>query len=142
MKKIFIIFGIVSFASLFGRAQDEVGTGVQGEKLKALEIAYITKQLNLTPEEAEKFWPVFNKYREEVKGVLTDKSISDDLERQQRVLDIRKKYRADFARILNPERAQQVYGSEDRFRNMLKREWLQRLRERQEAKPPRNNRGY
>ena len=32
------------------------------EKIKALYIAYISQQLSLTPAEAEKFWPVFNKF--------------------------------------------------------------------------------
>ena len=140
MKKIILFFGIFTFVFLPGKAQDDVGGNAQGGKIQALEIAYLTKQLDLTPDEAEKFWPVFNKYREEVKGVLTDKNIKDDLDRQQRVLDIRKKYRNDFSRILNPERAQKVYGSEDRFRNLLKREWMQRLREKQDMKPLRKDR--
>ncbi len=142
MKKLFLILGFCIFAFLPGRSQDDISVGNQGEKIKALEIAYITKQLNLSSEEAEKFWPVFNKYRMEVKNVLTDKNIHDDLERQQKVLDIRKKYRTEFARILNPERAQEVYGSEDRFRNLLKREWMQRLKERQELRPLRKGKGF
>ncbi|PQJ32255.1 hypothetical protein BST92_10100 [Nonlabens arenilitoris] len=34
------------------------------EKIEALAVAYITEQLELTPDEAGKFWPVFNKLRE------------------------------------------------------------------------------
>lgn len=30
------------------------------EKIKALKIAYITEQVDLTSEEAEKFWPIYN----------------------------------------------------------------------------------
>ena len=30
------------------------------EQIKALKIAYITDELKLTPEEATKFWPLFN----------------------------------------------------------------------------------
>ena len=32
------------------------------EKIKALKIAYITKDLNLSSSEAEKFWPVYNSF--------------------------------------------------------------------------------
>jgi hypothetical protein len=32
------------------------------EKVETFKIAFITKALNLTPEEAQKFWPVFNEY--------------------------------------------------------------------------------
>ena len=36
------------------------------EKIKALKIAYITEQLNLTEKEAEKFWPIYNAHEEKM----------------------------------------------------------------------------
>ncbi|MBK8599978.1 MAG: sensor of ECF-type sigma factor [Flavobacterium sp.] len=38
------------------------------EQVKALKIAYITDELKLTPEEATKFWPLFNAYEEKQKS--------------------------------------------------------------------------
>ena len=35
-----------------------------GGRLKAYQIAYLTNKLNLKPEEAQRFWPVFNQYQE------------------------------------------------------------------------------
>ena len=35
------------------------------EKIKTLKISYLTEKLNLTPEEAQKFWPIYNAYDEE-----------------------------------------------------------------------------
>ncbi len=35
------------------------------EKIKALKIAYLTEQLALTTNEAEKFWPIYNAYDKE-----------------------------------------------------------------------------
>ena len=32
------------------------------ENFKAYKIAYITQQLDLSPEEAEKFWPIYNEF--------------------------------------------------------------------------------
>ncbi len=32
------------------------------DKIKALKVAYLTEQMNLTTSEAEKFWPVYNTY--------------------------------------------------------------------------------
>ncbi len=32
------------------------------EKIKALKVAYLTEQMNLTTSEAEKFWPVYNTF--------------------------------------------------------------------------------
>lgn len=56
MNKIAILFFLLA-ASL--QAQDG-----KHEKIKALKTAYITEQLALTAAEAEKFWPVYNKYDE------------------------------------------------------------------------------
>ncbi|WP_397446167.1 sensor of ECF-type sigma factor [Polaribacter sp. R77954] len=39
------------------------------EKIKALKIAYLTEQLNLTSAEAEKFWPVYNAYNQEQNAI-------------------------------------------------------------------------
>jgi len=39
------------------------------KKIQAMEMAFITKELNLSPDEAQKFWPVFNQYRNELKGM-------------------------------------------------------------------------
>jgi len=56
MNKIAILFFLLA-ASL--QAQDG-----KHEKIKALKTAYITEQLALTAAEAEKFWPIYNKYDE------------------------------------------------------------------------------
>ena len=36
------------------------------EKIKALKTAFITEQLNLTPSEAQKFWPIYNEHEEKM----------------------------------------------------------------------------
>lgn len=90
------------------------------EKLESLEAAYLTRELNLSPDDAQKFWPVFNKYRDEVKGVNTNTAITDPLEKQQKILDLRKKYRTDFGRILGPDRGPSVFTAEDQFRQKVR----------------------
>jgi len=96
------------------------GPNPDQKKIESMEVAYMTRELNLSPEEAQKFWPVFNKYREEVKAVNTNTSITDPLEKQQKVLDIRKKYRTEFGRALGQDKAQSVFTSEDQFRHMVR----------------------
>jgi hypothetical protein len=90
------------------------------EKLEAMEVAYLTRELNLSPDDAQKFWPVFNKYREEVKAVNTNTAITDPLDKQQKILDLRKKYRSDFGRVLGQERGQTVFNAEDQFRQKVR----------------------
>jgi hypothetical protein len=56
MKK--YIFLILFLITTFSYGQN----GKKLERIKALRIAYISNKLNLTSEEAEKFWPVFNTF--------------------------------------------------------------------------------
>lgn len=136
MKPIYFIFFLFLSLPFSAAAQEEEAGNVNDQKkIQAMEVAYITKELNLSPEEAQKFWPVFNKYRDDVKGVLRNKSISDQLEKQQQVLDLRKKYRTEFSRILAQDRANKVFSSEDQFRQMVRREFQKRQMERRQINP-------
>lgn len=38
----------------------------RGERIKAMKTAFITQELDLTAAEAEKFWPVYNKFEKEI----------------------------------------------------------------------------
>lgn len=98
-------------------------------RLQALSIAHLTKELQLTAEEAEKFWPVYNKYTAEVKKASLDSTKKDVLEKQQEVLNIRKKYNNDFRKILSAERTQKLFKSEQEFRNLVRKELEHRRRE-------------
>ena len=43
------------------------------EKMKSIKIGYITEKLNLTPKEATRFWPIYNKYDEQVTKIWDSK---------------------------------------------------------------------
>jgi hypothetical protein len=111
------------------------------ERLKALSVAYLTKELELTSAEAEKFWPVHNRYTEELRSELR-KSMEngktpDVLERQQRMLDIRKKYQQDFQKILSPERTQKLFSAEMKFQDQVRKELENRRAQRPTRSFPR-----
>lgn len=57
MKKATLII-IVLFFYLNSNAQKYKGQ----EKIKVFKIAFLTEKLNLTENEAEKFWPIYNAY--------------------------------------------------------------------------------
>jgi hypothetical protein len=124
---------LISFAQQgqgpgLGKGQGQ-GAGMGREdRLKSLQIAYLTRELNITSAESEKFWPVYNKYQDEMMTAMKTGKDGDVLEKQQQMLDIRKKYKTDFSKILNPERTNQLFEAEGRFRDMVKKE-LQERRE-------------
>ena len=53
------------------------------ERVKAFKIAYITEQLDLTPQEAQKFWPIYNEHEENMEKVnKREKNLIRDLRQQ------------------------------------------------------------
>lgn len=91
----------------------------RAEKVQALKIAFITQRLQLTSAEAEKFWPVYNDYENEIKTLRSTNKNGDVLENEEKLLNIRKKYRPSFEKILGPQKLNQLYNAEKDFRNVL-----------------------
>jgi hypothetical protein len=80
-----LLASILSLACLTTWAQPggmhpEGNDNVRGERLETFRIAYLTQELNLSTEEAQKFWPLFNE-SEDIKKVLDQerREILDDL---------------------------------------------------------------
>jgi len=120
MKKFLVIITILMSSLLAAKAQDgqqQPGDDNQKqEKIQALYVAYVTKQLELTPEDAQKFWPVHTQFTNELKGVKQD---LPELEKQQAILNIKKKYQDNFNRILGPNRCERFFRLRDDFNRKL-----------------------
>lgn len=116
MKKIYLILifaGITGFAS----AQEEQPSEKKQQDIEALKIAFISKELELTPDEAQKFWPVYNQYSKELKSTI--RNDGDVLDRDEKVLNLRKRYRDQFSKVLGPERMNRIFVSEGKFHQLL-----------------------
>jgi hypothetical protein len=50
-----------------------------GKNIRAIRIGYITNKLSLTPEESEKFWPIYNHYEAELKKTRLKYKVDQDL---------------------------------------------------------------
>ena len=122
MKKYLLIILAIFGSYSFTMAQN--GNG--GERIQALKVAFITQKLHLTSSEAEKFWPVYNQYDNEIMQLRANNKNGDVLDNEQKLLDIRKKYKFSFEKILGPQRLNDLYNAERDFRNIL----IQRLKER------------
>lgn len=129
MKQFLLILLVGLGLSLHGFAQDgEDQQKEGGGKLEALKIAYLTKKLDLSTEEAQRFWPVYNKYVEEIHGVRKEQKQKNlgELEAEDKILNIRKKYNSEFSRALTPEKANNFFRSEKEFGNFIRQELQQR----------------
>lgn len=135
MKKILLYTLFFLNFNYFCFAQDEERV----RKAEAIQIAYLTKELGLTPEEAQKFWPVFNNYREEIKRAnIEGRTNANVIERDEKILNIRKKYRGEFKKVIPDEkRVNKIFNAEKNFRDMLQKE----LQNRQKADDPLKQKG-
>ena len=91
----------------------------QNERIQALKIAFITQRLQLTAAEAEKFWPIYREYDNEVKILQVNQKGHDVLETEEKLLNIRKKYKPGFEKVLGAERMNNVFNAEQDFRRVL-----------------------
>ncbi|MBC7607325.1 MAG: sensor of ECF-type sigma factor [Burkholderiales bacterium] len=64
-NKILVLFLLLISVNLFAQPKRE--------QLKSLKVAYITDQLQLTSDEATKFWPLYNAFESKQKELRQDK---------------------------------------------------------------------
>lgn len=126
----------VSFAAM--SQEDVPKTEVQ--RLEAYKIAYLTKKLNLSPSEAQKFWPIYNKYQEEVKNLRVDsrQDKNSEIETEEKMLNIRKKYNDEFSKALNNEKVNTLFRSEREFSLMVQKELMERRQQKLDQRRRKN----
>lgn len=117
MKKILLLFLFSVTAMLSAMSQQR--NNDREEKLQALKIAFLTQKLELSAADAEKFWPVYNQYDREIQNLRDNRKGKDVLENEQQLLDIRKKYKPRFEKILGTNRYNSLYNAEREFRTVL-----------------------
>ncbi|MGN6417142.1 MAG: hypothetical protein ACTHMC_06615 [Pseudobacter sp.] len=135
MKQIFTILAAFLLFTFTSNAQVERKTPREpGAKIEALKIAFYTRKLDLSTEEAQKFWPVYNKYSAELKKVRQDAKAnnSPEIETEEKYLNIRKRYNAEFSKVLPAEKVNAFFKAEKEFGTILQKEWMERRQKRQE----------
>ena len=135
----YILTLILFFSSLSLLAQRPTLDEIKA-KLRADKVAYLTTRIDLTPDEAEKFWPVYNEFdnkRVDIqmarfnlerkithsKDTLTDDDIikfikeynSNKLEEEE----LNVKYYERFLKILPPKKVLSLYQVEKEFLTFL-----------------------
>ncbi|MFO7823286.1 MAG: Spy/CpxP family protein refolding chaperone [Cyclobacterium sp.] len=82
---------------------------IDREKLDAAKVGFITNRLSLTPEQAEKFWPLFNEHEENRMSMMREmRSISRKSEAEISNEEARELIKSRFEiqmKLLNAEKA-------------------------------------
>lgn len=141
MKKA-IFFIIALFATSAVMSQEPPRKMMGGrQNVEVLKVAYFTKHLALTTDEAEKFWPLYNSYTDEVRKARQDNK-EDILAFEETVLNIRKKYKTDLKKILvTDERVNKALQAEREFMNVVRKELQQRMEQRKKMREPKSGGG-
>jgi hypothetical protein len=135
MKKLLFTIAIILVGFSFVIAQPDNKQN-RAEKVQALKIAFITQKLDFTSEEAQKFWPVYNRYESEIKQVmLTNKGGGDVIDNEEKVLNIKKSYRSEFIKVIGPPKTNTLFNAEREFRGVLMRHLKDKQNNRQVNKP-------
>lgn len=141
-----VILGLVFILFLSSNLSAQRGDGPPREKVEAFKVGYLTKRLDLSSDEAQRFWPVYNKYSDELeknrlgmRNILGDNFVKLDnltpAEADKALLDmhtlrlqeveILKQYTAEFKKVLPAQKVVKLFVAEHEF----KRELLKLLRE-------------
>jgi len=150
MKKIFCLFGFI-VTVFVAQAQEQPMNGKnrppmrerpgmempppprpmskeQRARLESFRIQFITKKLDLTPAEAEKFWPVYNEQKEASRNLMQTAK-EDEIAFQEAMLVIRKKFKKDLMPILKTEERVNLALKVDReLLNKMRNEMMRRKR--------------
>ncbi|WP_343633733.1 hypothetical protein [Fluviicola sp.] len=148
-KLALILLPLLFTANVFAQGP---GDEKDKDKIEALKVGFITKELNLTSTEAEKFWPVYNEMDGKMKDLRNDcRKINQDMresedkmsnedakkklatlfENDQKELDLKKEYSEKFIKIIGEKRTLKLLSLEHEFRRVL----LERLKDRREGVP-------
>lgn len=127
----------------------------QREAIQAQKVAFLTQKLNLTPEEAQIFWPVYNQcqkelgaLRERPKGTdaqnkgernqkpnideMSDKEVEDmmknELNKRRKAIDIHESCINKYKKVLPIKKVAKLHDAEKQFR----RELLNKMKDRRQ----------
>lgn len=139
-KLIFIIVPLMFLVHFsFGQSKEA------RQRIESARIALITERLGLTPEQAEKFWPVYNEYNIQRKNLVQEmqnarknvdmNNMSEEqgkelmnlgLDIKERQLQLEKTYSGRLTEVISTKQMLSLRKAEEDFRKMI----IQRLEER------------
>ena len=117
-------------------------------KIESARIALITERLNLTPEQAEKFWPLYREYTEQRRELRreflatrrsTDTNMTEEqskalldkgIQLKERLLELERRYTERLGAVITNQQLLQLRQAEEDFRQML----LERVENRRERR--------
>jgi len=120
------------------------------DRMKALKIAYITEELDLTPEESQQFWPVYNEYQDKLQALRVEKrkmdratelsdadaeaQLTKHLELEQRKLEYQRQAIEDLTPIIGAKRVILLNDTENEFKRKVLEKAAKKVKEKKKRK--------
>jgi len=144
IKKINILATLLFLAATLSLSSQE---RQDWDKIKSLKIAFITERLNLTPKEAQSFWPIYNEHQSkreslfreerfeigsEIKNLdaLSDTKADELLARMQRLEEekfkLEKSYIEKISKTISAKKTILLMRSEEDFKRQLIKQYRQK----------------
>jgi hypothetical protein len=133
MKKWICMIAMALASIIQLSAQGRAGEGMQ--RVQAMKVAFITQRMNLTPEEAEKFWPLQNEFEAEQRKIrtqyrpgnnlstLSDAAIEEAIlnlfEMEEQITRLKRNYFNRFKRVVPVRKLAIYYRAETDFNKRL-----------------------
>jgi Spy/CpxP family protein refolding chaperone len=112
------------------------------DKIENMHTAYITEKINLTPDQAKRFWPVYDQYRSDLQELqkqrrqnaqtikeaggidnMSDadvqKLVTNEIDIKTRELDLHKKYVVKFQEVISLKQVAKLFMAEEQFKLYL-----------------------
>lgn len=156
MLKYLLIALAILPATLSIAQDDDDGPPIREERMKEIKAqksAYLTQKMELSPEEAERFWPVYNQMEDELHAnrkelmelrrslkkseqAITEQQANDLLDRElsmrEKELQIEKKYDPQMRKAIGAQKLVKLHKAERDFQ----REVVKRMRDRRDGERP------
>ncbi len=142
MKDLFKIFVLITV--LF--STEQLFAQTERDKVEALRVTFISKKLELTSSESEKFWPLYNEYNDKIKAIKrnlrqsynrkglnasneeAEELYQLDIQSRQAETDVHKQYSEKIKTIIGAKKIVKLRLAEEEF----KREIINSIKEKSE----------
>jgi hypothetical protein len=150
MKTQILYIALILMSCIYKADAQEPRT--KAERIKAVKVAFIIEEINLTPDQSQNFWPVYNELESKIKAInksnkkrLNIDEMSDSeletmlnnrLKTEEEKLALHRAYIQKFKKVITIRQIVLLQRAEKRF----KKELLRRARERKEGRGGDNSR--
>ncbi len=129
---------VLLMVATFGGSLMAQGREASHQKIESARIALITQRLDLSPEQAEKFWPIYHEYNKKRKALKVafrekkrtleraDASAKENealiefgFETKQKQLDLEKEYSGRLQKVVSTKQLLALRTAEKDFRTLL-----------------------